>query len=88
MKWEDPPTKRRNGGRKVLFQAEATKLREHPKRWAVIRTLKDSDTATASQRATNLASSLKRGTYKGFAEPHLYEFTSRDGKVYARYIGE
>jgi hypothetical protein len=76
--WEDPPPiKNRQPGKWV----EALEpLKERPGAWARIYD------APSVQSAYSVARNLRHGLAK--KPPGQWEFRARDGKIYARYLGE
>jgi hypothetical protein len=75
--WRDLPGRTKDVTDWSPFAAE---LRDHPKRWAIIRTCEKDTTAR------NLASKLRRDPPFAFASGE-FEFAQRARDVYARFVG-
>jgi hypothetical protein len=79
--WEDPPD--RNSERQ-LWLTRLNVLVENKGHWALIADYP----AKEKSRAHQLRSSLHRRRYAVPHPDHVWEFVTRKGKVYARYVGE
>lgn len=77
--WQDPPTR---GGPPPKFLAEATALREHPKRWALL------STCGSAQGAANVCRQGRIGKRAAFRPAEHWEWRSSGCDVYVRYLGE
>lgn len=84
--WEEPPAAdSHKPDSSSKYQAEADEMRQNPKRWAVLATVKD------RSQAYRLKSSVEKAKYPAFAPAGSFEAVSRTNgavKVYARYVGE
>jgi hypothetical protein len=88
--WEDPPRPATGVGGNLhnrtppnpFYAAIAVELQRHPRRWARIGQF------DARWRASAELARIKRGVEPAFWPLEDYEFTSRTGKLYARWIGD
>lgn len=87
--WKEPgPSLRGGPGRQPGVWLERLQpLTAHAGRWAVIHTAEATEgtKATPAQKASAIASQLKKGKLR--APEGKWEFTSRQGEVFAKYVG-
>jgi hypothetical protein len=88
--WEDPPRSRHRAGHDVrrppatdpVYQRCADELRAHPGRWARIAQF------TSRMDAAGEANRIASGREGAFLPIEHFQFTSRTGRIYARYLGD
>lgn len=78
--WEDPPELR---AERMLWAERLQVLIKKPGQWAKIAEFPDDE----KTRAHQLRSALNRRRYTIPQPEGEWEFTTRQGKVYARYVG-
>lgn len=75
IEWVDPPP----ATEKSPYDAFAAKLKERPGDWAIL--------SRNRKSPHTLASNIKKGRYKAFRPAGAYDALSREGVVYACYLG-
>lgn len=82
IEWRDPaPSKRGFGSKRGVWIERLNPLTAHAGRWAVVYKAQDDK----ASKASGMAASLRND--KTLKPAGKWEFTSRGGEVYARYIG-
>jgi len=79
--WEDPPARH---AEKMLWEKRLTALVKRPGQWCLLADYPDEEKARAHQ----LRSALHRRRYAVPRSDEDWEFTTRNGKVYGRYVGD
>ncbi|MFF5471067.1 hypothetical protein [Streptomyces achromogenes] len=89
LKWEEPPARKRHGGRPYGTgkHAEiAARLKSRPGQWAVVGTYKSTSIAASMARSiragVNMSAYTPAGTFEAKARTVVGEH-----RVYARYVG-
>lgn len=82
VQWRDPaPSRRGFGARPGVWIERLQPLTQHPGKWAVVYTADDGKASKASGMAASLRGDKTR-------KPNgKWEFTSRGGEVFAKFIG-
>ena len=81
IQWGDPPAPTYGGGRPLVWMERVQPLMEKPCEWAKIADYGD-DLKKASVTVSNLKRHIKLPTHSS-----EWEFVSRQGGVWARYLG-
>lgn len=79
--WQEPPPNVLAGDKRHGWAVEAAELREHPKRWALLKTC---DTARA---AATFKSTARAGVKKAFRPVDEWEWRTDGPEVYVRFVG-
>jgi hypothetical protein len=84
--WEEPPRNGADDRRMTFWRDVATKLREHPKRWARVQTYPTR--AGAASKVTRINSGNMRGLGEGRWEAKHRGSDAEGWSLYLRFLGE